>query len=123
MRKPTTIAAVLVGLGVGAMVGPFLGPAALWSGVAVAALGVVLTLIGTTTGTAVTARRQEPERITFAHLGPRVEEILRIAEEQAEDVRAEARREAERIEAAARQEAEAILNRAREQAVGISGSD
>ncbi|MEO3769209.1 hypothetical protein [Micromonospora sp. B9E7] len=37
MRKPVKTAAVLFGLGVGASVGPSLGPAALWSGVAVAA--------------------------------------------------------------------------------------
>lgn len=153
MRKPAKTAAVLVGLGVGAMVGSFLGPAAVWVGAAVAALGVGLSLVGTSASDLVgdgpadrragagadagdgdgdgdgtnpespaSGRRRKPEPVTFAHLGPRVEELLRIAEEQAEDVRAEARREAERIEAAARQEAETILDRAREEAAGVTAT-
>ncbi|MGA3490065.1 hypothetical protein ACK8GG_18885 [Micromonosporaceae bacterium DT55] len=50
-----------------------------------------------------------------------MEQILRLAEEQAEDHRVEARVEAEAIVTAARQEAEVILSRAHQQAAGISG--
>ena len=47
MRKPVKTAAVLFGLGVGLVVGPSLGAVAVWLGVAVAALGIGLSLIGT----------------------------------------------------------------------------
>ncbi|OKI65562.1 DivIVA domain-containing protein [Micromonospora sp. CB01531] len=144
MRKPARTAAVLFGLGVGAAVGPSLGPAAVWSGVAIAALGVVLSLVGTTesdlagdglvdrdedagvagdgttTGTAVVPERRR--RPALSGLGTRVEQILKLAEEQADDHRAKARLEAEGIVTATRREAEAILNRAHEQAAGITGT-
>ncbi|MFE9658373.1 DivIVA domain-containing protein [Micromonospora sp. NPDC006431] len=144
MRKPARTAAVLFGLGVGATVGPSLGPAAVWSGVTIAALGVALSLVGTTesdlagdglvdrdedaglagdgttTGTAVVAERRR--RPALSGLGTRVEQILKLAEEQADDHRAKARLEAEGIVTAARREAEAILNRAHEQAAGITGT-
>ncbi|MGV9809642.1 hypothetical protein [Micromonospora chersina] len=148
MRKPARTAAVLFGFGVGAAVGASLGPAAVWPGVAVAALGVALSLIGTresdlvgddlvdrdeetgaagdatTAGTAVVAerRRRDRQRPTLSGLGTRVEQILQLAEEQADDHRAGARREAEAIVAAARREAEAILNRAQDQAAGITAT-
>ena len=148
MRKPAKTAAVLFGLGVGATVGPSLGPAAVWPGVAIAALGVALSLVGTTgsalvgdgpvdhdeeagaaddattTGTTVVAqrRRRNRQRPTLNGLSTRVEQILKLAEEQADDHRAKARLEAEGIVTAARREAEAILNRAHEQAVGITGT-
>lgn len=142
MRKPAKTAAVLIGLGIGAMAGPFLGPAAVWSGAVIAALGVVLSLVGGTesdlvedglagrggdvgvagdgpaTGTGIVAerRRRSRQRPTLSDLGTRVEQILKLAEEQADDHRAEARLEAEGIVTAARREAETILNRAHEQA-------
>ena len=47
MAKPVKTAAALFGLGVGLVVGPALGPVAIWLGVAVAALGIGLSLIGT----------------------------------------------------------------------------
>ncbi|GIJ81490.1 hypothetical protein SAMN05443287_1296 [Micromonospora phaseoli] len=47
MGKPVKTAAVLVGLGVGVAIGPSLGPAAVWSGVAIAVLGAALCLVGT----------------------------------------------------------------------------
>ncbi|WP_374628109.1 DivIVA domain-containing protein [Micromonospora sp. A3M-1-15] len=148
MRKPAKTASALFGLGVGAAVGASLGPAAVWPGVAVAALGVALSLIGTTesdlvgddlvdrdgepgaagdgttAGTAVVAvrRRRDRQRPTLSGLGTRVEQILHLAEEQADHHRAEARRESEGIVTAARREAEAILNRAHEQAAGITGT-
>ncbi|MFI7578223.1 hypothetical protein [Micromonospora sp. NPDC049497] len=145
MRKPAKTAAVLLGLGVGAMVGPSLGSAAFLSGVAIATLGVALSLVGTTesdlvadglvdrdedagtaadgttTGTAVVAerRRRNRQRPTLSGLGTRVEQILKLAEEQADDYRAEARLKAEEILTAARRVAEAVLNQAHEQAAGI----
>lgn len=143
MRKPARTAAALVGLGVGVAVGPSLGPAAVWSGVAVAALGVALFLVGGTEsrlvedglvdrddgveaaagGTAVaTQRRPKRETPTLSGLGTRVEQILDLAEKQADDHRANARSEAEGIVTAARREAETILNRAHEQAAGITGT-
>jgi hypothetical protein len=48
MRKPAKTAAVLFGLGLGAAAGPSLEPAAVWSGVALATLGVALALVGRT---------------------------------------------------------------------------
>ncbi|WFE99987.1 hypothetical protein [Micromonospora sp. WMMD964] len=141
MRKPVKTAAVLVGLGVGAAVGPSLGTAALWSGIAVAVLGIGLSLVGesepdlvadgmvdrdgkgTSADTSAESRRQLYERPTLTGLAPRVEQILRLAEEQANDHRAEATRECEEMVAAARQEAETILNRAHGQAAGITGTD
>jgi hypothetical protein len=136
MRKPVKTAAVLVGLGVGVAVGPSLGPAGVWSGVAIATLGVALSLVGTTesedagvagdgttTGAAVVAeRRQDRQGPTFSDLGPYVEQLLSLAEEQADQHRAEARLEAEEIVTAARREAEAILDRAHEQAAGTTGT-
>ena len=148
MRKPAKTAAVLFRLGVGAAVGPSLGPAAAWSGVTIAALGVVLSLVGTTearlvedglverdeaaagtadktsTGPAAGTDQwllDQQRRPTLSGLGTRVEQILRRAERQADDHRAEARREAEGIVAGARREAEALLKRAHEQAAGIAG--
>jgi poly-gamma-glutamate capsule biosynthesis protein CapA/YwtB (metallophosphatase superfamily) len=136
VRKPVKTAAVLVGLGVGVALGPSLGPAAVWSGVAIAVLGVALCLVGTTesdlvgddlvdpdedtevsgdgtsTGaTVAAARRRNRQRSGLSGLGTRVEQILRLAEEQADDHRAEARRESE-----------AILNRAHEEAARITGA-
>ncbi|MFI6784472.1 hypothetical protein [Micromonospora sp. NPDC050276] len=145
MRRPVKTAAVLFGLGVGVAVGPSLGLAAVWSGAAVAALGIGLYLIGragsdlvgdglanrdelagdrTATGTAGVTERQRPnaDRPTFAHLGPRVEQILQIAEEQADDLLRAAKLDAEQTVSAARREAEAILNRAHEQAAGSTGT-
>jgi hypothetical protein len=141
VRKPVRTAAVLIGLGVGAAVGPSLGPAAVWSGVAVAALGVALSLVGAgesnlvedglsdrgdddraAGGMAAAApRRRKRETPTLSGLGTRVEQILDLAEEQADDHRSAAQREAESIVTAARREAETILNRAHQQAAGISG--
>ncbi|TWJ20530.1 DivIVA domain-containing protein [Micromonospora endolithica] len=145
MPKRTGTAAVLFGLGVGVAVGPSLGPAAVWSGVVVAVLGVGLSLIGSAesdlvgddleddeaagdsasgTGPAVVAQRRRRDRQAprLSGLGTRVEQILRLAEEQANDHRDEARREAEEMVSAARREAEAILDRAHEQAAGITGT-
>ncbi|WP_433124851.1 hypothetical protein ACQPWW_20835 [Micromonospora sp. CA-240977] len=138
MRKPVKSAAVLFGLGVGATIGPSLGPNALWSGVAVAALGIGLSLLGTSEAdlveadlvdrvaanddTAVERLREFYQRPTLSGLGTRVEQILRLAEGQANDVLTEAKREGEEMVAAARQEAETIVRQARDQAAGITGT-
>ena len=66
-------------------------------------------------------QRRNANRPTFAHLGPQVERILKLAEEQADDHLNAARLDAEKTVNAARQEAEAILRRAREQAAGNAG--
>lgn len=135
MRKPAKTAALLVGLGAGAAVGPSLGPVAVWSGVTIAALGVALFLVGTRrpdlvrdgdiddgAATAVERRPRIRQRSTFAHLGPHVEQILRLAEEQASTIVDDARLESERLVAAARREADAHLNRGREQTAGFTGA-
>lgn len=54
------------------------------------------------------ARRGSDPRPTLAGLGTRVEQVLRLAEEQAENHRAGARQEAEQILRAARLEADGI---------------
>jgi gas vesicle protein len=141
MRKPAKTAALLFGLGVGAAVGPSLGTAALWPAVAVAALGVGLAMVGESEPDLIADRtvdsdgnsasadtsfeewRQRHERPTLSGLGTQVERILKLAEEQANDHRADAKRESEDLVAAARQEAETILSRARDQAAGITGAD
>ncbi|MGC5054615.1 DivIVA domain-containing protein [Micromonospora sp. DT48] len=115
----------------------------------IAVLGVVLSLVGRTesdlvgdglvdrdgdarvavdgttieTGVVAERRRRNRQRPTLSGLGTRVEQILKLAEEQADDHRSEARLEAERIVTAARREAEAILNQAHEQAAGITRKD
>ncbi|MFK4245934.1 hypothetical protein ACI2KV_23925 [Micromonospora chokoriensis] len=143
MRKPAKTAALLVGLGVGAAAGPSLGPAAAWSGIAIGALGVALFLVGTResdlvgdvgiddeeaevpydgAATAVERRPRIRQRSTFAHLGPHVEQILRLAEEQASTIVEDARLESERLVAAARREADAHPNLAREQTAGLTGA-
>ncbi|MEV1155822.1 hypothetical protein AB0J27_10495 [Micromonospora chokoriensis] len=143
MRKPAKTAALLVGLGVGAAAGPSLGPAAAWSGIAIGALGVALFLVGTRepdlvgdvgiddekaempddgAATAVERRPRNRQRSTFAHLGPHMEQILRLAEEQASTIVEDARLESERLVAAARREADAHLNLAREHTAGFTGA-
>lgn len=150
MRNAATRAAVPfgAGLGIGAAVSPSLGPVALWSGIVVAAIGVAFSVVGTresnlvgdglddrdedsriagdptNVGTADVAepRRRNRQRPTLSGMGTRVEQILKLAEEQANDHRTTARREADGILTAARREADAILNRAHDQAAGITGA-
>jgi DivIVA domain-containing protein len=56
---------------------------------------------------------EENSRPTLSGLGTRVEQILRLAEEQANDHRSEAKRESEGILSAARLEAREITDKAR----------
>jgi vacuolar-type H+-ATPase subunit H len=65
--------------------------------------------------------RTGPDLRTIHGLGSRVEGILRLAEQQADDHRAQARREAAEIVAAARREAEEILAAARQEASRLRG--
>jgi len=59
---------------------------------------------------------EENSRPTLSGLGTRVEQILRLAEEQANDHRSEAKRESEGILSAARLEAREITDKARAEA-------
>ena len=59
---------------------------------------------------------EENNRPTLSGLGTRVEQILRLAEEQANDHRGEAKRESEGIISAARLEAREITDKARAEA-------
>lgn len=106
---------LVVGLGFGAVAGRFIGPAAVWLGLVLAVAGIATALVSPPESLPgrPSALRPGRDRPTLAGLGTRVEEILRLAERQAEDHRATARREAEEIVAAARSEAQAILDRAR----------
>jgi len=65
--------------------------------------------------------RTGPDLRTIYGLGSRVEGILRLGEQEADDLRAEARREAEEILAASRREAEEILAAARQEASRPTG--
>lgn len=126
MRKPVKTAVLFIGFGAGVLLGSSFEPAAVWYGLGFVALGLVLSLVGTTQseligdGVAIyrgdDAGAGDRDGPTLKGLGTRVEQILRLAEEQAGDHRAEAKRESEAILAAARLEAEEILRRAREQA-------
>lgn len=58
-------------------------------------------------------RLEEAARPTLSGLGDRVAQILRLAEEQANNHRSEAKRESEQILAAAQREAEEIISNAR----------
>lgn len=57
--------------------------------------------------------RLDKRSATYSELGNRVEQILTLAQEQAEKLVADARSEAERITAEARQEADKIRAQAR----------
>jgi hypothetical protein len=106
---------MLVGSGVGVVVGAYLGTAAVWGGALVGLVGVVLALIG--------SWRQPHELISpnlsagqgprLSGLDTRVEQILALAQEQANDHRRAAEQEAERLVAAAQAESQAILDKAR----------
>jgi hypothetical protein len=115
MRKRSRfVAATLVGAGLGAIGGSYIGSAAVWSGALVALTGLGLYLL--TAGPDVRdglAREPQDDRPPLEDLGTNVAEILRLAEEQAEDYRNDAQRQAQEILSAARLEARAILDRAR----------
>src|SRR5437764_11959943 len=65
---------------------------------------------------------EENSRPTLSGLGTRVEQILRLAEEQANDHRGEAKREAEGIVSAARLEGREITDEARAAAAAVTAT-
>ncbi|RQX54763.1 cell division protein DivIVA, partial [Micromonospora chalcea] len=65
---------------------------------------------------------EENSRPTLSGLGTRVEQILRLAEEQANDHRNEAKRESEGILSAARLEAREITDKARAEAAAMKAT-
>ena len=124
MRNPVrSWSFLLIGLGVGAAVGTYLDSAPIWWGIVIALAGVGLSFIGSEPPTldAASASKPASEPPGLAGLGTRVEQVLRLAEEQADDHRSKARRDGERILSAARSEAHAILQRARTEAAELTG--
>nr|WP_206024857.1 hypothetical protein [Micromonospora zingiberis] len=130
---------LLFGLGCGAAGGILLGEVAIWPALVAILAGVTMTAFGSSAPTlsaeghlAGADRAPAPRRVrtfqladdgpTLAGLGTRVEQILELAEEQADDHRNEAKRESEGILAAARAEADAILAQARAQADRTTGT-
>jgi hypothetical protein len=121
-RRSRLLAALLVGAGSGAVGGSYVGSAALLGGALLALVGVGLYLVTPRTGSDTSGDGPGGDRPTLASLGAKVEEVLRLAEEQAEGRRADAEREAQQILSAARLEAAAILDRARTAAAERAGT-
>lgn len=121
-RSGWSLPALLVGIGVGAVGGAQVGTAAIWPGVVAGVVGVGLSLVGSRPATISEEAKAQPpgEGTGLSGLGSRVEQILRLAERQADDHRARAEREAERTLAEARSEARQILDRARAEAAGLA---
>jgi hypothetical protein len=121
---------LLIGLGAGIAIAPYLGSGAVWAAGVGIVLGLGLLLVGTPEPPTLGAgqpdqpdmgdRRtgKKPAAVHLAGLGTTVEQILRLAEEQAMDHREEARRKAEQLLSEARAEADSILARARTEAGG-----
>jgi hypothetical protein len=110
--------AVVAGLGAGTIAGAYLGSISMWYGTALLAVGIGLYLAVPKQPTFILGKALD-EPPGLEHLGTRVERILRLAEEQAEDHKAEAEREAARIVAEAEREAARIVAEARAQAAAI----
>lgn len=117
-RAARSFSALMVGLGVGAVGGAQAGAAAVWPAVIVGLAGVALSFVRSrpTAAGGEAAVPSTDERPTLAGLGTRVEQIIRLAEEQADDHRATAEREAERLLSEARSAARLIVDRARAEA-------
>jgi hypothetical protein len=118
MKRPaTSLSALLIGLGIGAVGGAVLGAGAVWPGLVVGVVGVGLSLAGSKPADVGGEAAVQPpsEHPTLAGLGSRVEQIIRLAEEQADDHRTRAEREAELMLS----EARLILDRARAEAAGL----
>lgn len=96
----------LAWLGMGTLVGVYADGVALWIGVGLLGVGLLLTLArpgGDETLLPSPTRTSSGGEL--GGLGTRVEQILRLAEEQADDHLAEARKQAQQIVAAAHAEA------------------
>ena len=81
-------------LGLGITVGAVTGEAALWYGSAIVVMGVVLTVVGKPRPTPAAAEHGVP---TLSGVGHQIEDLLRLAETQANEHIAEAKRESEAI--------------------------
>lgn len=123
-RSARSFSALLVGLGVGAVGGAQVGAAAVWPGVIVGVAGLALSFFRSqpTVAGGEAAVPSTDERPTLAGLGTRVEQILRLAEKQADDHRATAEREAERLLSEARSTARLIVDKARAEAAGATAT-
>jgi hypothetical protein len=122
--RTRALALPLVGLGIGMGIGAGFGSIAVWWAVVVALVGIALSFVGSREPS-LTAESQGPpasRQPRLADLGSSVEQILRLAEEQADDHRQEPKREAERILAAARLEADAIVDAARTESANFRGT-
>ncbi|PWU58800.1 hypothetical protein DLE60_19795 [Micromonospora globispora] len=108
----------LVGLGIGMGIGARFGSAAVPWAVVVGLVGIALSFVSSREPALTAESQSKPSspRPQLADLGSRVEQILRLAEEQADNYRKEAEREAEDLVAAARLEAGAIIDTARTEA-------
>jgi hypothetical protein len=116
-------APAVIALGAGAVIGSVIGRTGLAAGAVVVVLGLVCAIAGagatpTPEQAAKRAARAEEiharrlaaaDRPGIAALGPRVEQVLRLAEEQADELRAKATQEAAQIVAAARAQADRII--------------
>jgi len=115
-------AMLLTGLGIGAIGGAYLhAAAARWVGLVLVVVGIGVAIASGPPAPALPADpavRPAKARPDLVGLGSRVEQVLRLAEEQASVHRAEAKREAERIVADARAKAQAIIKKAQRQAPG-----
>ena len=114
-------AMLLIGLGIGAIGGAYLHAAALWVGLVLVVVGIGVAMASGPPAPALPADpavRPAKARPDLVGLGSRVEQVLRLAEEQANVHRADAKREAERIVADARAKAQAIIEKAEKQASG-----
>ena len=114
MLPRRALAQILIGTGVGlAIGGRFAASAAFIAGAVVAVAGLLIVaipgspsrdLIAGNSADAPATRPAPP----LSDLGTRVEQVLKLAEKQADEHRAAARREADQITAAARAEADRI---------------
>ena len=111
-------AMLLTGLGIGAIGGAYLhAAAARWVGLVLVVVGIGVAIASGPPAPALPADpavRPAKARPDLVGLGSRVEQVLRLAEEQAGVHRAEA----ERIVADARAKAQAIIKKAQRQAPG-----
>jgi hypothetical protein len=100
----------LFAAGFGAVVGASAGREAMPFATGAGVVGLLLAFAGSLSrsGGDLIEDAKSPDRPSLSGLGTRVEQILRLAEEQADNHRAEARREAEAIIATARAQAQRI---------------
>jgi nucleotide-binding universal stress UspA family protein len=122
-RRSQALAVPLISLGIGAGIGASLGSTAAWFALVAGVFGIALSFAGSREPSPAAGSPDPPaSRPPQAEgLESRVRQVLRLAEQQAEDHRDDARREAERILAAARSQADAIVDAARIEAARVTG--